>query len=459
MRAIVILSDTLNRRYLSEYGNRWVNDPNICRLAERSTVFTNHWCGSAPCMPARRDIFTGRLNFLERSWGGIEPQDQTFVELLRKYGVHTCMETDHYHYMELGGEGYMQLFDTYECIRGQETDQLPCALEKRVVPDHYGNVIDQYQKNRAKFRCDDQYPTAVTLNNAADWLRVNQKEDNFLLFVEAFDPHEPFDTPDEYLEAYEKDYQDKFFNWPFYDVRTNESSAAVEHIKRRYAATLSMLDKHIGKLLDVVDEGDMWKDTMIILTTDHGYMLGEHGYFAKNYMPAYNEIMHLPLMIHQPGQTEKRYCGALTQNIDLFPTILEQFKIPLSECRNRIHGKSLLPVLYGEASSVRDYALYGYFGKSVNFTNGKFTYFKAAVREDNSPLYLYMSMPTTIRQFLGGDAITDVMRIEMGRSCGGQTFPFIKYQPTLSGLKTSRRHSTSEARATASRALRHRERL
>ena len=70
MKTIIILSDSLNRHYLPMYGNDWVIAPNLKRFAERSVVFDNHWIGSAPCMPARRDILTGRLNFLEREWGG-----------------------------------------------------------------------------------------------------------------------------------------------------------------------------------------------------------------------------------------------------------------------------------------------------------------------------------------------------------------------------------------------------
>ena len=69
MKAIIILSDTINRRYLSAYGNPQVRTPNLSRLSERSHIFDAHWTGSAPCMPARRDLMTGRLGFLERNWG------------------------------------------------------------------------------------------------------------------------------------------------------------------------------------------------------------------------------------------------------------------------------------------------------------------------------------------------------------------------------------------------------
>ncbi|MDA3811500.1 MAG: sulfatase-like hydrolase/transferase [Spirochaetaceae bacterium] len=70
MKVRTILIDSLNRSYLPSYGNDLVIAPNITEFAEDSTVFDNHWIGSAPCMPARRDLLTGRLNFLERCWGG-----------------------------------------------------------------------------------------------------------------------------------------------------------------------------------------------------------------------------------------------------------------------------------------------------------------------------------------------------------------------------------------------------
>jgi arylsulfatase A-like enzyme len=98
MKAIVFLFDTLCRRYLPCYGNDWVRTPNFTRFADRSVVFDNHWVGSAPCVPARRDLFTGRLNFLERNWGPIEPFDYTLPQALREQGIFTHMVTDHYHY-------------------------------------------------------------------------------------------------------------------------------------------------------------------------------------------------------------------------------------------------------------------------------------------------------------------------------------------------------------------------
>lgn len=99
MKTILILMDSLNRNMLSAYNPQtWIKTPNIDRLAAKSLVCNNHWAGSLPCMPARRDLFTGRYNFLERNWGPIEPYDITLQEKLRAHGIFTHMTTDHNHY-------------------------------------------------------------------------------------------------------------------------------------------------------------------------------------------------------------------------------------------------------------------------------------------------------------------------------------------------------------------------
>ena len=114
MKTVFILCDTLNRRMLPAYGGDAIT-PNMDRLASRSVVFDNHWCGSAPCMPARRDIMTGRLNFLEKPWGAMEPFDQSLQSILSgEKNVHTQMFSDHAHYVIPGGENYTKGFTAWE---------------------------------------------------------------------------------------------------------------------------------------------------------------------------------------------------------------------------------------------------------------------------------------------------------------------------------------------------------
>ncbi len=423
MRTIVILNDSVNRRFLKTYNDdAFTSTPNLERIQSCSYIFDNHWTGSAPCMPARRDMFTGRLNFLERNWGPVEAFDCMLPGLLRKKSVRSHMVTDHYHYLETGGEGYCQSFDTWECFRGQEHDSLEWSPAGFSTPAHKGRYDEFYHENSKAFEKDSDFTTPKTFQAAASWLERHGDEDDYLLWIEGFDPHEPFDTPKEFLDLYDDAYEDELFTWPEYAPFTG-TEADLKHIRNRYAATLSMSDTWIGKVLDIIDRQNRWDDTLIIFTTDHGYMLGEHGLMAKNYMSAYNEVYHIPLFIHVPGQKTEKRIDALTQNIDLFPTIASHHGIHEDEFSNQIHGKNLFPLIDESEDSLRDYVLYGLFGQSMNITDGRYTYFKCPDKADNTPLNLYTSMPTTLNQYIGGESIGDYSNISMGQFLSWTDFP------------------------------------
>lgn len=98
MKAIMLIFDSLNRHMLPPYGCDWVHAPNFERLAARSITFDNAYVGSMPCIPARRELHTGRYNFLHRSWGPLEPFDDSMPQLLKDHGVHTHLVSDHGHY-------------------------------------------------------------------------------------------------------------------------------------------------------------------------------------------------------------------------------------------------------------------------------------------------------------------------------------------------------------------------
>ena len=99
----MVMYDSLNRDYLETYGCDWTLTPNFKRLAEKSAMFMNSYAGSLPCMPARRELHTGRCNFLHRSWGPIEPFDDSMPEILKNNGIYSHLCSDHQHYWEDGG--------------------------------------------------------------------------------------------------------------------------------------------------------------------------------------------------------------------------------------------------------------------------------------------------------------------------------------------------------------------
>ncbi len=392
MRAIVILLDSLNRHYLPCYGNDWVRAPNFRRLAERSVVFDNHWIGSMPCMPARRDLLTGRLGFLEKSWSGLEPFDITLPQCLHRAGVRTHMETDHYHYFVGGGEGYHTGFSTWNIHRGQEWDQWAVDLAEPPEPPHRGKWRSQTELNRRRMPTDADYPTPRTFAGGVEFLRTNREYDDWLLWIEGFDPHEPFHAPEEFQALYPDDYTGPEYDWSGYE-RVDPEDPAVGRLRRRYAATLSMTDAWLGRLLDELEAQDRFEDTLVILTTDHGHLLGEHGATGKNNWHCWREIANIPLLVHLPGSAcagERR--DRLTQNLDLMPTLLHHFGAEGPS--DRLQGTDLLPVAADNANNGRRTALFGYHGQDAGLTDGRYTYYRAPADRDNRPLYLYGLMPS-----------------------------------------------------------------
>jgi len=384
MRVIMVMTDSLNRNYLPVYGNDWVRTPNIDRFAEMSVTLEGHWLGSAPTMPTRRDLATGRLHFFERGWGGLEPFDVTLNSLLRRAGVWTHLETDSYHYFHIGGEGYVESFDTWAFHRGQESDGYGSSVRPPEEPEHLGQWRPQYARNRARFTSEERYSTPAAFAGAVEWLKSNEGADDYMLWVEVFDPHEPFDCPRSYVESYGDDWTGPLYFWSAYR-QVDPDCDATKHLTRQYAGVVTMLDAWFGKLLDEIERQKILDDTLIVFTTDHGHMLGEKGVTGKNKWHVWNQLGNIPLIVRLPGG---RNAGSrrtqVTQNIDVMPTILDYFGAPPSHA---IHGSSMRGILEDDAPSARGTALFGWYGQSVNITDGTHTYMRAAAREDNGPLY------------------------------------------------------------------------
>ncbi|NLG29174.1 MAG: sulfatase, partial [Chloroflexi bacterium] len=200
MRAILLLFDSLNRHYLPPYGNAWVHAPNFTRLAERSVTFDTAFVGSMPCMPARRELHTGRFNFLHRSWGPLEPFDDSMPELLRCAGVHTHLVSDHAHYWEDGGATYHQRYTTWEIIRGQEGDRWKGHVGE--VDALNADLHAQDRVNRRYQTTEADMPQTRVFDGGLAFLERNHDRENWFLQIETFDPHPPFVAPEAYRALY-----------------------------------------------------------------------------------------------------------------------------------------------------------------------------------------------------------------------------------------------------------------
>jgi arylsulfatase A-like enzyme len=443
MNVLFVILDTLRRDFLEPYGTDWVRTPNIARLAARSVVCDNHWVGSLPCMPARREFMTGRHNFLERGWGPLEPFDDVLPHLLRRTApnpVFSHLITDHYHYFYLGGEGHNSSFNTWQFERGQESDLWISRVDLPALPETLNRPTArrQHDLNRLAQREEADFSGPRCVEHAIRWLDDNRDSDNWLLQLELFDPHEPFYVVKEYLDLYGDDWDGPLYDWPDYGVCADDPKA-IEHIRKCYAALITMTDRWLGKLWDQLDALDRWRDTVVILTTDHGTMLGEHEYWMKNAMPVYNEIARIPLIVHLPGSARAgTRVSALTQSTDLMPTILDWCGAPPAP---HAHGTSLRPALEAD-QPVHDSLIFGYFGMALNATDGRHVYFRNPAILD-ATLYAYTAMPTGFHDFLPREQLAQA---ELGRFLG-HTYNIPVYKIPQPGKLPLGLHGPTDRRA------------
>ncbi len=417
MKAIMVMYDSLNRRFLQPYGCDWTETPNFCRLAQLSVRFDTHYANSLPCMPARRELHTGRCNFLHRSWGPVEPFDDSMPEILRRSGIHSQLMSDHWHYWRDGGATYHNRYSGWEVSRGQEGDVWKPDLAFREDPvSDFGSADNPHvpirptlranQNDRRFIRCEAEMPMVRTFDLGLEFLDRNHAQDNFFLQIETFDPHEPF-----YLSP-DLDEDGTRFDWPpYYPVR--ESEDVVERVRRRYARLLRLCDRQLGRVLDKMDEYGLWEDTMLIVNTDHGFLLGEHGWWGKSVMPLYNELANTPLFLHDPRFPEADGSARtqLTQNIDLAPTLLEFFGIRRPA---GMRGLPLRPVIES-GEKLHDYALFGIHGGYINITDGRSVYMLPPATADNRPLNEYTLLPTHHAELFSVEELLDAA-LEPGSS-------------------------------------------
>jgi hypothetical protein len=184
-----------------------------------------------------------------------------------------------------------------------------------------------------------------------------------------------------------------------------------------------------------MDALNMWEDTLLIVCTDHGFLLGEHDWWAKCVQPFYNEVAHTPLFLWDPRTNRcNETSDALVQNIDWGPTLLEYFDIPATPDMQGI------PLTHAVKSveSLREGVLFGVHGGHVNVTDGRYVYMRGPVKPQNQPLHEYTLMPTHMRHTFGVSELQDIglaepfsftkgcrtMKIDAGRDGWRDIFKF-----------------------------------
>ena len=357
MNIVVVVSDTFRRDHLPCYGNRTVYAPRLTAFAQEALVFEDCRPASFPTVPARADLMTGRYTFAYQDWGPLGFEEQTLAHALSSHGYLTCGIADTPFFLR-NGYGFDRGFHDFQWIRGQRQ-----GPERDDVQASWRGEADRFAPS--------------TFRAASDWLERNHRE-RFFLYVDTWDPHEPWDPPAHYVRRYLADYDGAqvaptYWNWK--ERGLTERDLEVAHAC--YMGEISMVDHAFGALLDRLSSLGVLDDTAIFFTSDHGYYFGEHGQLGKSRFrwagdvpfedgwiqgvkmgyihrsPLHNEVTRVPLLARIPGVAPRRVAG-LVQLPDVMPTILELAGV---EPPSRVLSTSLLPLALGRVQRGHDFAV------------------------------------------------------------------------------------------------------
>lgn len=362
MNVIWIIADTFRQDHLGCYGNRVVQTPSLDTLAAKSIRFDRHYAASFPTMPARADFLTGRWTGCFMPWWPLPRNLVVLSQILSMNGFITAGIVDTPFYIRRYAMGYDRGFQNFIEIPGQLYD--------------IGFAGDE----RKTWRFESDRFAPQTFIKAMEWLEMHYKED-FFLYIDTWDPHEPWDAPAYYTELYWPDYDGEQVNAAYahwYDV----PGLTEEHVRKAhacYCGECTMVDTWIGYFLRRMDNMGLMEKTAVIFTSDHGFYFGEHdGLFGKTVRaypsiipfweetdnnrkawtrsPLFEETALCPLLIYIPGVKPGIYKG-LTSAIDLMPTVLD---IMGQKIHDKVEGHSLLPMTKDTSIKGRKFVITGH---------------------------------------------------------------------------------------------------
>ena len=391
---IVIMADTFRWDCLSCYSNKPVATPNLDRFAQQSAIFDKSFFSSHPTHPQRTDCWLGKPCFLFRGWQGIAAEDREFSLLLRSTPITTMLIGDSYHVLSDFGAGmafryefdgnYQRHFKGWEMIRGQEADhwitshrykvKLPCSEHK------LRSTSLQYLRNAAVRKGEEDWQSPKVFRAAMDWLDMNYDDPNgFLLWIDSFDPHEPWDPPEKYWLPYNPNRVGEFIYWPKYAKTDLFTDDDMTMIRALYHGEVTLFDAWFGKFIARCESLGLMENTLIIFFSDHGIHLGDHGVVGKPggvLCPfCYNELARIPFLVRHPNmKCAGKHLPHLVQSIDMYATILDA--VGHSELISpHVASKSIMPILDDPSRGLRDYAVYARPLGPMHITDGTWQLF------------------------------------------------------------------------------------
>jgi len=380
---VFIMADDHNRQSISAYGGRYKEvapTPNIDRLAAEGILFERMAVANSICVPSRANLITGKhshLNGVRINSDRFDGSQQTFPKLLQKAGYATG----------LFGKWHLQTqptgFDYYAVLPGQGRFNNSPFLKTGDPWSDQGRTPS------------NGYLTDVLTDMAIDWMEQKRNDGPFMVMIHHKAPHTPhhpaprhrnfldgvvLPEPDNILDEYGgrapreiKDdlslsrllinregsgYREMAQKWSGQPVEGTR--LIYQEFTKGYLRLVKPLDENVGRLLDYLDESGLSDNTIVIYTSDHGFFNGEHGFYNKMWM--YDESMMIPMIARWPGVISPgSRTGELASMLDFAPTFLE---IAGASVPADLQGVSLLPLLRGGKSPLRDALYYHFFGQS-----------------------------------------------------------------------------------------------
>jgi arylsulfatase A-like enzyme len=383
MSVIVVCLDSVRADHVGAYRRdrhrprRQVHTPSLDELAGQSLRFTHARPEQLPTGPTRRSLHTGIRTFPADGWRPdpdspriygwqhIPARQATLSELFAAAGYRTAMVTDNTWMLKPSWAPFTRTWGDFVAIHGQVQQSLrrkrsiddidvsrylPAGL--RGLPgtkaETNRDVIARYVVNRGERRREEDWFAPRVFRAANRWLERNSgSAQPFFLFVDSFDPHEPWDPPGSYVGRYDDpDYRGVDPIFPVYGRDDYLSEREAERMRALYAGELTLTDHWLGVFLERLDELGLRERTLVVVFSDHGVSLADRGFVGKSPSQMYAEMVDVPLLVRHPeGLGAGAATGFLTSLHDLAPTVLSAAGIPVPEA---MEGIDLTPLLAGE---------------------------------------------------------------------------------------------------------------
>lgn len=384
---IVVMFDSLQYNYLGCYGNDWIKTPNMDAFARQGVLFENAYTEGLPTVPARHAMHTGRFTLPFSGWVPLSLEDTTIADLCWGQGIETALIYDSGPY-RMPKFGYNRGFDTSIFLHGHEVDanfynRYPDPLDQPedYIEDHIlqeadavagasviapiKDEINDYLRQQQFWKSPEDRYCAKTMKKAIEWLNTVDRTQPFFLWIDSFDPHEPWNPPSVYMKTpcpYDPDYKGKDMFLPMMiEVEGIYTEEELHHVRMLYAELVTLCDEQFGRLLDAVRRLGLEDNTMVLMVSDHGEPMGNgehgHGIMRKVRPWPYEELAHVPMLMRAPGLPQGKRIKAFVQSCDVAPTVCDWLGLGEQPFHQ---GRSLLPLARGEVSSIHEFAISGY---------------------------------------------------------------------------------------------------